>query len=318
MAKLSTYTALTGANFATGDKFVLVDASAGTAGTVTATMAEMVKGLPRLGFNPPTTGIMAINGTTQWNWDDGAIFPETDDDVDLGKSAQQFKDGYFDGTLFCDAFDLNGTGVTATGAELNYLDITTLGTGAASKAVVLDAGEDYTWPATGVLTYGVLNDGTTALAATALELNRTCDVSTRVVAAGATLSVTVALHDGKIIALDTLAGSVCTLPVATGSGARFEFITKVLATSNSHVIKVADASGLMAGVITTGDNADGTATAFATVADSDTITLNRTTTGSVRIGGDRITLVDIATNVYAVSGNCIGTGGEATPFSASV
>src|SRR3990167_2987953 len=33
-------------------------------------------------------------------------------------------------------------GVTATAAELNYLDLTTLGTGAASKAVVLDAGDD--------------------------------------------------------------------------------------------------------------------------------------------------------------------------------
>ena len=47
-------------------------------------------------------------------------------------------------------------GLTATTAELNYNDIATLGTGAASKAVVLDAGEDYTWPNTGVLTLGVL------------------------------------------------------------------------------------------------------------------------------------------------------------------
>lgn len=140
----------------------------------------------------------------------------------------------------------------------------------------------------------------------------------RVIAAGATLSVTAALHGDKIIALDTAAGSVCTLPVATGSGNVYTFITKVLATSNSHIIKVANASGLMAGVIHTGDNADGSATAFATTATSDTITLNRTTTGSVRIGGDRIVLTDIDTNIYSVSGCCIGTGGEATPFSATV
>lgn len=38
-------------------------------------------------------------------------------------------------------------GVTATAAELNYLDIATLGTGAASKAVVLDANGDFLWPA---------------------------------------------------------------------------------------------------------------------------------------------------------------------------
>lgn len=64
-------------------------------------------------------------------------------------------------------------GITATAAELNYLDITTLGTGEASKAVVLDAGEDYVWPATGILTYGVLKDpaGTT-LTATVDQINK--------------------------------------------------------------------------------------------------------------------------------------------------
>lgn len=39
-------------------------------------------------------------------------------------------------------------GVTATAAELNYVDLATLGTGAVSKAVVLDASGDYTYPAT--------------------------------------------------------------------------------------------------------------------------------------------------------------------------
>lgn len=72
-------------------------------------------------------------------------------------------------------FKLAGTAVSSTAAELNYLDLATLGTGAASKAVVLDSGDDYTWPATGILTYGVLNDGTTALTATALEINTVCD-----------------------------------------------------------------------------------------------------------------------------------------------
>lgn len=49
-----------------------------------------------------------------------------------------------------------GTAIDITAAEANYLDLTTLGTGAASKAVVLDSGEDYTWPATGVLTVSLL------------------------------------------------------------------------------------------------------------------------------------------------------------------
>lgn len=44
-------------------------------------------------------------------------------------------------------------GLTASMTELNYNDITTLGTGAASKAVVLDANGDYIWPSTGQLIF---------------------------------------------------------------------------------------------------------------------------------------------------------------------
>jgi hypothetical protein len=83
---------------------------------------------------------------------------------------------------------LAALGPTATAAEINYNDIATLGTGAASKAVVLDAGEDYTWPATGILTYGVLKDpaGTT-LGATVAELNK-LDDSVTVLTKGAGVS----------------------------------------------------------------------------------------------------------------------------------
>jgi hypothetical protein len=79
--------------------------------------------------------------------------------------------------------------ITATPTELNYNDITTLGTGAASKSVVLDSGEDYTWPATGILTYGVLKDpaGTT-LGATVAELNQAADLSTQTMTPGVGIS----------------------------------------------------------------------------------------------------------------------------------
>jgi hypothetical protein len=50
------------------------------------------------------------------------IAPATDDAVDLGSSSKQFKDLYIDGTAYLDAIDLNGTAITATGAELNILD----------------------------------------------------------------------------------------------------------------------------------------------------------------------------------------------------
>ncbi len=44
-------------------------------------------------------------------------------------------------------------GVTASAAELNYLDIAALGTGAASKAVVLDANGDYVFPNTSTISF---------------------------------------------------------------------------------------------------------------------------------------------------------------------
>ena len=53
---------------------------------------------------------------------DGAIVPVTDNDIDLGTSSLEFKDAYFDGTLYADAINFNGTAISATAAELNILD----------------------------------------------------------------------------------------------------------------------------------------------------------------------------------------------------
>lgn len=87
-----------------------------------------------------------------------------------------FDDGTGAFTIAIDGVTVYDSSSGTSAAELEYLDITTLGTGAASKAVVLDAGEDYVWPATGILTYGVLKDpaGTT-LGATVAELNKLDD-----------------------------------------------------------------------------------------------------------------------------------------------
>lgn len=161
------------------------------------------------------------------------------------------------------------------------------------------------------------------IASTQAEIDAVADVSARFVSAGAALTVDPALHSGKIITLDALAGSVCTLPAATGTGNIYRFLTTVLATSNSHIIKVSAAGQYMSGSIVAVDNADGTATAFGTTGNgtttqSDTITLNRSTTGSVKIGGDFITLIDAATGYWHVEGTTVCTGGEATPFSATV
>ena len=69
------------------------------------------------------------------------------------------------------------------------------------------------------------------------------------VAGGGTLAMTEAAHAGKTIALDTATGSVVTLPASTGNGARYRFLVTVTATSNSHVIKVANATDEMRGYV---------------------------------------------------------------------
>lgn len=119
----------------------------------------------------------------------------------------------------CDGLDIGGTeltgaeltglnGLTATATELNYLDITTLGTGAASKAVVLDASGDYTYPATGTIVYpsgatltassgstvniaGTFQVGGVAVTSTAAELNLLDQTAqTETIAEGGVVSVT--------------------------------------------------------------------------------------------------------------------------------
>jgi hypothetical protein len=140
--------------------------------------------------------------------------------------------------------------------------------------------------------------------------------------AGATLTLTAAAHgglpQGGIINLNNAAGSIVTLPAATGSGNIYRFRVSVLATSNSHIVKVANASDVMQGfaVIADTDTA-GAASMFMTAATSDTITLNRSTTGSVSVG-EYIEVEDVATNTFLVRAYISGNGVVATPFSATV
>ena len=86
--------------------------------------------------------------------------------------------------------------------------------------------------------------------ATAAEVNRVTDVSTRIVLVGGTsLSLTEALHSDKVIGLNhTAATSTVTLPAATGSGARFRLIVHSVNT-NSHIVKVANASDTIKGSV---------------------------------------------------------------------
>ena len=139
------------------------------------------------------------------------------------------------------------------------------------------------------------------------------------VAAGSAVTLSNASHGGKTVKLDTAAGSTVTLPQATGTGAYFKFLVTVLATTNSHIVKVGNATDVMIGMAIGWRTDSGNATlGFGTSATSDTITLNRTTTGSVQLG-EWIEVCDEASGVFSVRVFGCATGAAyATPFSAAV
>lgn len=123
---------------------------------------------------------------------------------------------------------------------------------------------------------------------------------------------------GKIVQLEALAGTTITLPAALGTGNLYICVVTRLATSNSHKIQVANATDVMRGVVASVDTDTSDAVAFfAAATASDTITLNRSTTGSVSIG-ETFRFRDVAAGFWQVEGWYGATGAPATPFSAAV
>ena len=160
--------------------------------------------------------------------------------------------------------------------------------------------------------------GGTLVTSTADELNAIADVSARIVTHVATGAITAATHADRINLLGEVGGDaevVLTLPAATGTGNRYKFYVSVVNTSNYKIQVVGNDT--MDGHMTTLADADDTIDGWETASDSDTITLNATTTGGVAIG-DWLELVDIATDQWAVTGLVTSSGTEATPFSAAV
>ncbi len=181
---------------------------------------------------------ITAGGETQVTFNNGSILPTTDDDVDLGSSSFEFKDGYFDGTLHADAINFNGTAITATAAELNILDGVTstaaelnildgatvvvgeinaldlgsTGTGTAinSKAVVLDANKDYTGirnlTLTGDLTIG--GDDLTMATNTSGHLLIADGTNFNPTAVGDLSEISTVANDDVFLAVDTSGGGL--------------------------------------------------------------------------------------------------------------
>jgi hypothetical protein len=129
-----------------------------------------------------------------------------------------------------------------------------------------------------------------------------------------TLTVTPEAHSGRLILLDRAAGQAVTLPAATGTGNIYEFFVLTTVTGST-TIKVVG-NDVMAGVAMVANDTDASASLFETAADSDTITFNGTTTGGVR--GARVTLQDVAADLWHVQIGGAASAGELTPFSPTV
>ena len=132
--------------------------------------------------------------------------------------------------------------------------------------------------------------------------------------AGATKTLTVA-NNNQTVLLGTAAGSVVTLPAATGSGVKFHFVVSTTTTSGAHKILAASSSDFLNG-LAIGENA-GTCKAFASAAATNH-SIQMPFTGTQPSGGfigDYFDFQDIAANLWQVNGMYQAGTTPTTPFS---
>lgn len=140
--------------------------------------------------------------------------------------------------------------------------------------------------------------------ATAAEINRATDVSTRIVTLVASGAISLTTHEGKTLLLGEVGGNaLCamTLPAATGSGAKYRFIVSVVNTSSYTV--TADGADEFRGEVVAhdADITDGTLLhCFAAGTGANIVTLNGSTTGGQI--GDCIEIEDILAGFWHVRG----------------
>lgn len=132
----------------------------------------------------------------------------------------------------------------------------------------------------------------------------------------ASATVNSQVHANALCTINAAAGLTVTLPAASGTGNKYEFLIGTTVTSNSVIIQVASASDIMSGQCIQAADVGNTVASYETAADSDTITFDGSTKGGIK--GDRVVLIDSASGVWTVSMVVSATGTEATPFSAAV
>lgn len=144
------------------------------------------------------------------------------------------------------------------------------------------------------------------------------DLLTNVVAAYTAARTLTGVNDGgKTLLWNSATGFAFTLPAATGTGDIFRFKVGVVPSSGSHSVKVANSTDIIQGSMFTVSDNSAAVLGYNAASDSDTITLNGTTTGGLT-RGDWIEVQDIKSGVFSATGFTSSSGTEATPFSAAV
>lgn len=130
------------------------------------------------------------------------------------------------------------------------------------------------------------------------------------------LSLTNALHAGRILLLNAVAGGTITLPAATGTGDIYRLQIATSLTSATWVISCAGSDKYYGGVIIndTGDTTAATAD-FKPAVGGSSVTITLTQTVGAGVIGDYIELIDIGAAKWAVSGVLVAELDPTTPFS---
>jgi hypothetical protein len=154
-----------------------------------------------------------------------------------------------------------------------------------------------------------------------------------VIDADATVALTVSTHAGRIVHNDAAGAVTYTLPAVNATadsavagpgpdlnnvnnvGATFTIINSITKTG-SLIVQVANSTDVMSGGAFYIDDSSDNVVGFETVAASDTITLNGSTTGGVTYA--KIVCTVLASGLWSVSVHTGCTGTPATCFSAAV
>jgi hypothetical protein len=130
------------------------------------------------------------------------------------------------------------------------------------------------------------------------------------------ISLTNALHAGRILLLNAAAGGTITLPAATGTGDVYRLQIATALTSATWAINTASPDKFYGGVIIndTGDTTAATAD-FKPAVGGTSVTITLTQTVGAGVIGDYIELIDVGTAKWVVSGVLVAELDPTTPFS---